>query len=990
VKHKSNVLSRDSSGNGKEERVMKRLLQSLSRLYKAYLRLFTRQLVFSLIIAGIPVLPVYAAGTILVGQQQLASTVDSNAAGVAEAFRAIASASGTVTSLSVYVDASSNGTMLVVGIYSDKSGTPGNLLAQGSLSSPAKGSWNTVPVPNANVIAGSVYWIAILGPQNSGRLAFLSTAAGSRSETSKQSTLTTLPSAWSTGKAWSSSPASVYGSAAAAVVPILSVSPSSLIFTAVQGGSNPPPASLNVSNTGAGSLSFIGSSDSNWLSLSPLTGTAPPTQVLQVNAAVGSLAASAYTGNLTITALGAQGSPATIPVTFNVTSSTPPPPSGSDWLTYGHDPQRSGNAAGESAITPANVSTLALKWSASLDGKVTAQPLFVSATQIGGQAHDVVIAATASNSVYALDAGTGAQLWRRNFGPASRTGAVPGGFGITATPVVDRTRGFIYVVTDDGNLRTIKLADGTDASPAVPVVVNSITNPTLSNTTTNNVWGGLNLVGNNLYIATASDGNDTTPWWGRIVRVDVSAAPVLAGWFKVVPGFAIPNGGGGIWGYGGVTVDSLGRIVVATSADSTEGYSPYAGRMVVLASDLGYSTTNPLGNPLGSYEPPVPSPCVGEPGACDMDFGATPVVFQPPACQKPLAAAVKKDGKIYVLPVDDLAASATTSLQALALNNAFDGPGAGGLTGIPAYWPTGNMLYVTDGGPGINGINAGVVGLSVNCNTAPNYLQVVWSVQLAAANNQPPSPPTVANGVVFVGSGLNGSVHAYDGTNGTELWNSGGIISGATFGAPMVANGVLYVGSWNGFNSTDGGTVRAFALGTPPPPPTPTPTPPPSPTPTPTSGVLLGDQTVESALDSDTSGTAEAFPTRASTSGTVGKLSVYLDASSTATTLVAGLYGDSGGGHPGALIAQGSSSQLQAGAWNSISIPGAIVAAGTQYWIAVLSPQNASGSLKFRDGTAGCKSETSAQTNLTALPLTWVTGQIWSSCPLSAYGSTGP
>jgi putative pyrroloquinoline-quinone binding quinoprotein len=300
------------------------------------------------------------------------------------------------------------------------------------------------------------------------------------------------------------------------------------------------------------------------------------------------------------------------------------------------------------------------------------------------------------------------------------------------------------------------------------------------------------------------------------------------------------------------------------------------------------------------------------------------------------------------------------------------------LTGVPAYWPTGNMLYVTDGGPGINGINAGVVGLIVNCNNPPNYLQVAWSVPVAAANDQPPSPPTVANGVVFVGSGLNGSVHAYDGTNGTELWNSGSAISGATFGAPMVANGTLYVGSWNGFNPGDGGTVRAFAPGTVPPPP-----PPPS-------GVLLGDQTVESVVDSNTSGTAEAFPTLASASGTVGKLSVYLNASSTATTLLAGLYRDSGGGHPGALIAQGSSSQLQAGAWNSISIPGAIVAAGTKYWIAILSPQNASGTLQFRNGKAGCTSETSAQTNLTALPLTWVTGKVWSSCPLSAYGSTGP
>ena len=960
----------------------------MEKLWRSSIRCMTRSLsLLFLLVAGISALPVYAAGTILVGQQQLASTIDSNAAGVAEAFRATASASGTVTSLSAYVDASSTGTKLVLGLYSDKNGTPGNLLGQGSLTSPTKGAWNTVTVPNISVIAGSVYWIAILAPPNSGTLKYLASGSnGSRSETSRQTTLTTLPATWSTGKAWSSSPVSAYGSAAAATVPILSVSPSSLIFTAVAGGQNPPFASLSVNNTGAGTLNFTGSTNTTWLSVSPTSGAAPPIQTLQVNAALGTLPAGVYNGNVTITASGAQGSPATVPVTFNVTSPTPPPSSGSDWLTYGHDPQRTGNAAGESVITPQNAGTLGLKWTANLNGKVTAQPLFVSAAQVNGQTRDVVIAATAANSIYALDAATGTTLWVRNFGSPSGSSAI-GNFGITGTPVIDRSGGRIFAVSDDGNLRTVSLSNGTEASPAIPVVVDSLTQPVLSNTATNKVWGGLNLVGNNLYITTASDGDDTNPWWGRIVRVDVSGtAPVLAGWFKVVPSINIPNGGGGIWGYGGIAADSLGRVIAATAADSKpwsstvpEGYTPYAGRMVALAGDLGYSSSQSWGNPLGSYEPPHPSPCPGAPGVCDMDFGATPIVFQPPGCQKPLTAAVNKDGHIYVLPVDDLAASATTSLQALALNIAYDGPGAGGLTGIPAYWPTGNMLFVTDGGPGINGINAGVVGLTVNCNSASNYLQVAWSDFLAAANDQPPSPPTVADGVVFVGSGVNGSVHAYDATSGTELWNSGST-SGASFAAPMVANGTLYVASWNGFGSSATGTVRAFAPGG---------APPPSP---PASGVILGDQTIESQPDSNALGSAEAFQTTASASGTVNSLWIYIDAPSTASTLTAGIYTDSGSAppHPAQLIAQGTSTTLTAGAWNKISIPGAAVSAGTRYWIAILGTQ--SGTLGFRDAsTGGCASETSSLSNLTSLPTNWSTGTSWpNTCLLSAYGSTNP
>jgi hypothetical protein len=170
-----------------------------------------------------------------------------------------------------------------------------------------------------------------------------------------------------------------------------------------------------------------------------------------------------------------------------------------------------------------------------------------------------------------------------------------------------------------------------------------------------------------------------------------------------------------------------------------------------------------------------------------------------------MAAAVSKDGNTKV---NDLAASAPP-VQILPLNIPFDGPGVGGLIGIPAYWPAGNMLFVTDAGPGLTGINAGVVGLDINPAPACN-LSVAWSVALpSVADDQPPSPPTVADGLVFVASPNGGLVHAYDAATGTELWNSGAAISGATFAAPTVAAGTLYIGSWDGFAATNGGHLRA-------------------------------------------------------------------------------------------------------------------------------------------------------------------------------------
>jgi hypothetical protein len=141
---------------------------------------------------------------------------------------------------------------------------------------------------------------------------------------------------------------------------------------------------------------------------------------------------------------------------------------------------------------------------------------------------------------------------------------------------------------------------------------------------------------------------------------------------------------------------------------------------------------------------------------------------------------------------------------------------------------------------------------------------------------------------------------------------------------------------------------------------------------------------VQSTVDTNSSGSAEAFQATATASGTVKVLSVYLDSSSTAATLVVGLYTDSGG-HPGTLISQATTSLLTSGAWNNIPIPGAAVTSGTKYWLAILGTGN--GTLAFREGS-GCTSENSLQTNLTALPSTWSSGAVYPSCPLSGYGRT--
>ena len=145
--------------------------------------------------------------------------------------------------------------------------------------------------------------------------------------------------------------------------------------------------------------------------------------------------------------------------------------------------------------------------------------------------------------------------------------------------------------------------------------------------------------------------------------------------------------------------------------------------------------------------------------------------------------------------------------------------------------------------------------------------------------------------------------------------------------------------------------------------------------------VLIGDQNIESTLDSNSAGSAEAFPFSQATGGTASSISVYVDSQNTARTLTAGLYSNSSG-HPGALLASGSLAP-KAGTWNTVSIASTAISAGGTYWLAVLGN---SGTVYFRDRNGGpCYSVSSYQTNLSSLPSSWTSSVQWNTCPISAY-----
>jgi hypothetical protein len=160
------------------------------------------------LLTGTGVAPAPPPATFVFGTQTVSAVSDSNAAGVAEAFKVTTTNSGTVSQLRVYVDTGSAGSV-TAGLYANSaSNHPGALLTSGTLATPVAGQFNTVVVPNLTVTAGTSYWIALLGPN--GVLKFRDQHLAGNSETNSVGALTTLPAGWTTGGTFSDGALSAY------------------------------------------------------------------------------------------------------------------------------------------------------------------------------------------------------------------------------------------------------------------------------------------------------------------------------------------------------------------------------------------------------------------------------------------------------------------------------------------------------------------------------------------------------------------------------------------------------------------------------------------------------------------------------------------------------------------------------------------------------------------------------------------------------------
>jgi hypothetical protein len=134
---------------------------------------------------------------------------------VAEAFRFTAGAAGSAQVASIYVVRASHSSRIELGLYTDKHGHPGRLLASGSKSALAASQWNKLTLGSATIARRSNYWLAVLDERGSAELSGNDLGRPGYVERSRSSALPKLPMTWNTGARSSTRSLSAYVSGTA-------------------------------------------------------------------------------------------------------------------------------------------------------------------------------------------------------------------------------------------------------------------------------------------------------------------------------------------------------------------------------------------------------------------------------------------------------------------------------------------------------------------------------------------------------------------------------------------------------------------------------------------------------------------------------------------------------------------------------------------------------------------------------------------------------
>lgn len=506
-------------------------------------------------------------------------------------------------------------------------------------------------------------------------------------------------------------------------------------------------------------------------------------------------------------------------------------------FTWHNNLARDGANPHEFALTKATLTTATFgkRFSCAVDGVVYAQPLWVPGLSINGAKHNVLLVATAHDTVYAFDADEFpcVTLWHANLidsahGATSGETTVPNGdiggspdlqpeIGIIGTPVISPSLNTLYAVTKSEGpsgtfhqrLHGLDLSTGNEKTGGPANISGSVvgagydsSGATITfNSRTHLQRPGLALVNGVVYVTWASHG-DNDPYHGWIIGYDAtSLAPVTT--YNLTA-----NGSrGGIWMSGAApAADSANAVYLSTGNGTFNRDSSSAPN-----SDLGDAVVKLTTSSSGLLPSDWFSPFnQSDLEAADRDLGASGVVLLPDQSSGAAHLLITggKEGKFYLINRDSMGhycGSCTSSSGDTNIVQSFSATSA--IFGTPAFWHNG--LYVA-------GLSDQLVVYTFNSSTGK--FETAPSSQSPNTFAFPGATPCISsegttNGIVWAidssqygppkNSGGPAVLHAYDATNlASELWNSTQAANSrdqagtaVKFSVPTIANGKVYVGT---------------------------------------------------------------------------------------------------------------------------------------------------------------------------------------------------
>jgi hypothetical protein len=478
-----------------------------------------------------------------------------------------------------------------------------------------------------------------------------------------------------------------------------------------------------------------------------------------------------------------------------------------DVLTDRNDNNRSGANTSETILTPSNVNQTQFGqlWSYAVNGATYAEPLYVSGVSIGGGTHNVVYIVTMEDDVYAFDADTNKLYWSVSFTGGNITPVpitditgnndlnIVGDVGIESTPYIDKTGGTIYLLARTKNTstglhaQTIHALDITTGAEKFggPVVIPQVGG---FSSKMQNQRMGLAKAGNNIIISWASH-EDITPYNGFIMAYNATTLAQVAVFNDTPSGTQ-----GGIWQQGRApAVDSSGNVYVITGNGTWDGTSNFGESFLKLSSSLSL---------LDWFTPDNYAYLT----ANDQDMGSSGAMLIPGTS---LVIGGGKVDDLFVLNTGNMGHEQSGNGQVV---QSITGFASGEMHAGVAYWNSaanGQLIFDCGNGDFIKSFkfNGSTIGTSPFQTSSAASGGDPGGFLSISANGSSSGILWAAMETVDSDHGtVPGIVRAYNADNlgGTELWDSNQNSSRDSSGTfvkdsnPMVANGKVYVGSYDG------------------------------------------------------------------------------------------------------------------------------------------------------------------------------------------------